>query len=123
MNMHAPRVSGNAAAKFSPADTSPSPKFRCRFRILDSGRICTVKGQEARTLLALCDAGARGITALEVSTWALRLAHYCLKLRKQGLSIPMEREDHAGPVKGWHGRYRLETQVEILGEYSAKEAA
>src|SRR5436190_4076120 len=53
-------------------------KPRSRFRILGADRVCEVEGQEARTLAALQRAGAAGITALEVSTWALRLAHYVM---------------------------------------------
>jgi hypothetical protein len=65
-------------------------------------------------IAALHDAGDAGITALEVSTWALRLAHYVMKLKKLGLSIDMVREKHAGPVLGWHGRYILCSGVQIL---------
>jgi hypothetical protein len=95
-------------------------KIRSRFRIVGADRVCEVEGQEARTLTALHDAGAAGITALEVSTWALRLAHYVMKLKKLGLSIDMVREKHAGPVPGWHGRYVLRSPIEVL---STGEAA
>lgn len=94
-------------------------KIRSRFKILGADRICEVEGQEARTLAALHDAGATGITALEVSTWALRLAHYVMKLKKLGLSIDMVREKHSGPVPGWHGRYILRSQVSILDKSEA----
>lgn len=89
-------------------------KIKTRFRILGSDRICEVEGQEARALTALHDAGAAGITAQEVSTWALRLAHYVMKLKKLGLSIDMVREKHSGPVPGWHGRYFLRTAIQII---------
>jgi hypothetical protein len=95
-------------------------RIRSSFRIAGENRVCQVEGQEARTLAALYDAGPAGITALEMSTWALRLAHYVMKLKKQGLSIEMLREKHAGPVPGWHGRYVLRSQIEIL---EAREAA
>jgi hypothetical protein len=65
----------------------------------------------ARTLVALVAAQERGCTALELSTWALRLAHYVLCLRRLGLDVELERENHPG---GWHGRYRLQTGVQIL---------
>jgi hypothetical protein len=40
-----------------------------------------------------------------------------MKLKKQGLSIDMEREAHNGPGgNGWHGRYFLRTAVEILSD-------
>ena len=95
--------------------------IRSRFRIVGTDRVCEVEGQEARTLEALYEAGDRGITAQEVSTWALRLAHYVMKLKRLGLSIDMEREKHGGPVAGWHGRYSLKTKIEIVA--SAREAA
>jgi len=70
-----------------------------------------VIGQCARSLLALVEAGQNGVTALEVSGWAFRLAAYCCDLRhRYGLAIRTEREEHAG---GWHGRYFLETPVQI----------
>jgi hypothetical protein len=75
-------------------------------------RVIDVRGQMARTLLALVEAGARGVTALECSTWAYRLAAYCHDLRRdQGLAIRCDREEHPG---GWHWRHVLETPVEIV---------
>jgi len=72
----------------------------------------TVTGQTARALVALVSAGDKGITAAEVSSWALRLAAYCHDLRrKHGLSIDTIREKHAG---GWHGRHVLGSPVEIV---------
>lgn len=53
-----------------------------------NGQPFTVIGQFARTLLALVDAGARGVTARELASWAFRLSHYVLILRhRHGLSI------------------------------------
>lgn len=72
----------------------------------------TVQGQTARSLKALIEAGDKGVTALEVSTWALRFAAYCHDLKhKFGLNIRTDREQHDS---GWHGRHVLETQVEIV---------
>lgn len=71
-----------------------------------------VSGQTARALLALVAAGPRGVTALEVSSWALRFAAYTFELRHlYRLNIETIREDHAG---GWHGRHVLRTQVRIV---------
>lgn len=72
---------------------------------------CTVKGQTSRTLYELMKAGPKGVTALEVSTWALRLSAYIFNLRKLGLEIATLHEEHP---EGWHGRYVLVTPVEIL---------
>lgn len=74
-------------------------------------------GRYAQTLSALIAAGPRGITALEMSSWALRLAHYIHVLRKDyGLDISTEHENHGGQFPGRHGRYRLHTRVRILDE-------
>lgn len=70
----------------------------------------TVRGQTARALLALEKAGPRGCTALEVGSWAYRFAAYCHDLRRLGVSIRCDREQHAG---GWHGRHVLESRVRI----------
>lgn len=89
-------------------------RLKIKARVFDSldSRTIEVRGQTARCLLALVEAGARGVTAAEVSSWALRLAAYCWDLqRKHGLLVEMERESHPG---GWHGRHILRTRVEIL---------
>ena len=71
-----------------------------------------IKGRSAQTLLALVQSGSRGVTALELSSWALRLAAYVHELRQgYGMDIVTQREEHEG---GWHGRYVLHTPVEIL---------
>lgn len=78
----------------------------------DGWRPICVRGQEARSLLALVEAGPRGCTALEVSTWALRFAAYTHNLiHKHGLCILTEREKHRG---GWHGRHTLLDLVDIV---------
>lgn len=71
----------------------------------------SVSGQTARALLALVNAAGRGVTALELSTWALRLAAYVHSLRRLGLAITLLREPHPG---GWHGRYVLASPVQVL---------
>ena len=72
-----------------------------------------VKGQTAKTLTALIKAGASGVTALEVNSWAYRLGAYVHELRRRhGLAIETQREGHDG---GWHGRYVLHSSV-TLGE-------
>lgn len=76
------------------------------------GQPFTVTGQTARTLLALVKAGAAGVTALEIASWAFRLSHYVMVLRhKHRLAIPMLWEAHEG---GKHGRYILRPNVTIL---------
>ena len=77
-------------------------------------RNITLKGQTAKALLALVEAGPRGVTALEAATWAYRLAAYCHELRhKRGLTIRTDKELHPG---GWHGRHVLDSDVRIEEE-------
>ena len=71
-----------------------------------------LRGQTAKALVALVADGDRGVSALEVASWAYRLAAYCHELRtRYGLAIRTEREGHPG---GWHGRHVLETPVRIV---------
>ena len=84
-------------------------------------RSIIVKGQTAKALLALVEAGPKGVTALEAATWAYRLAAYCHDLRrKHGLTIRTDRESHPG---GWHGRHVLESDVRIEDDAAEGEAA
>ena len=92
----------------------PKPKPICTAEVMgdDGRRRFTVRGQEARTLAALVKAGPKGCTALEVSSWALRLAAYTHNLKHDhGLSIVTQHEPHDG---GWHGRHVLTTPVSII---------
>ncbi|WP_425405844.1 winged helix domain-containing protein [Hwanghaeella sp.] len=78
-------------------------------------RIERLEGRFAQTAEALVQNGERGVTALEIATWALRLSHYIYVLRhRYGLVISMEREKHEGPYAGEHGRYRLHTPCRII---------
>jgi hypothetical protein len=80
-----------------------------------------VSGQVAKALVALVDAGGRGVTSLDCDTWAFRLAAYCHTLRRNhGLAIRTDRESHTG---GWHGRHVLETAVVILANSEITGAA
>jgi hypothetical protein len=85
--------------------------------------VCT--GQVGRTLRALVEAGPRGVTSLEISTWALRTSHYVFILRRRhGLDIETVREPHDGPAgPGTHGRYILKTPVRIIEVRRDREAA
>lgn len=77
--------------------------------------IVHLSGQTARTLQALILAGDSGVTALEISSWALRLSEYIRRLRHEYfLEILMVKEEHSSLVgAGWHGRYILKTPVRI----------
>ena len=109
----APRHAALApSGNFNP---SPDPKPRTRAALQaigPDGLAFTVKGQTAKALRALVEAGVTGVTALEVTTWALRLAAYVHDLRKRhGLTIETLREGHEG---GWHGRYVLRAAVRLV---------
>ena len=65
-----------------------------------------------RSILALAMAQEKGITALEMSSWAFRLGAYIHILKRDNhLDIETLREEHP---HGWHGRYVLHTPIEIL---------
>ncbi len=71
-----------------------------------------VEGRAAESLLCLVQAGETGITALEVNSWAYRLASYIHDLRhKFGLDIRTLKELHEG---GSHARYVVLSAVEII---------
>ena len=80
---------------------------------LPSEIIREATGREAETVIALINAGPRGITSLEAfrAGWAVRLAAYIRDLRLMGVPIDMKREAHDG---GKHGRYVLRSSVTIL---------
>lgn len=64
-----------------------------------------------QTIRALVEKGALGITALEMSTWALRLGAYIHILRHEyGLAILTVMEPHED---GKHGRYILQSNVAL----------
>ncbi len=85
-----------------------------------SERSLTVTGRYAQTLKALVAAGQSGTTALEISSWALRLSHYVFILRREyGLEISMELEPNGGDYGGSHGRYRLVSRVLLIDEQEA----
>jgi len=85
-----------------------------------SGRF-KVSGQTARALLALVAAMKKGVTALDVSSWAYRFSAYCFDLRhKHGLAIETLREPHEG---GWHGRHVLHSLVTIIDVQQAGNEA
>lgn len=76
-------------------------------------RPLTLMGQTARALKCLIASEGKGITALDVSSWALRLAAYIHTLRTEhGLEIKTLKEPHLiDGLKGYHARYVLLTKV------------
>jgi hypothetical protein len=86
-----------------------STKIKIR---LPDGSQQSFAGREAWTLRRLVDAGPRGVTTIDHP--APRWSHYVYKLRKAGLVISTDYEQHKGDFPENHGRYRLETPVAII---------
>lgn len=85
------------------------------FPLLSGRREFELVGRYAQTLKALVEAGRKGVTAAEISNWALRLSHYVHILRRtHGLNIETIEERHEGDFPGKHGRYVLHSQVELF---------
>ncbi|MCH7832931.1 MAG: hypothetical protein IIC55_08685 [Proteobacteria bacterium] len=85
------------------------------FPLLSERREIQVVGRFAQTLRALVEAGPKGVTALDLAHWAVRLSHYVWVLRhRHGLHIDMIEEAHGGDYPGKHGRYFLRTTVELI---------
>ncbi len=106
-------------------------KISIRVRVFEGDglfdwRDITVTGRYAQALKALIEAGPKGVTALEISSWALRLSHYIHILRKDDryqLDIETINEEHEvdGMGPGIHGRYVLKSRIELLSQ--SQEAA
>lgn len=107
-------------------------KLTIRARVFDGDglfdwRDIVVTGRYAQTLKALIDAGDKGTTALEISSWALRLSHYIDVLRKDDrfhLNIETQLEPHEvdGMGAGRHARYFLRSRVQIVSNYMESAA-
>lgn len=82
-----------------------------KIRLAD-GSQQTFAGREAWALKRLVDAGRVGVTTINHP--APRWSHYVYRLRKAGLTITTDYEQHKGDFPGNHGRYRLETPVAII---------
>lgn len=89
-------------------------KDRLLFKIGGTELVREIRGKQARTLAALLHAGERGVSILDVCRWAFRLAHYVFKLRWLGLVIETVRERHGGRAPGWHVRYILRTEIQVI---------
>ena len=106
-------VMGFAATGQLDAYHSPrTPRKRLIVKAIGpDGQPFNVTGQFARTLLAMVEAGARGVTARELASWAFRLSHYVLILRhRHGLSIITQWEPHEG------GKQPIELKLQSIGD-------
>ena len=94
------------------------------FPLLSERREIEVTGRFAQTLKALVEAGEKGVKALDLSNWAVRLGHYIWVLRhKRGLVIETIQERHEGEFPGKHGLYVLRSQVEIIDDLANRSSA
>jgi Helix-turn-helix domain len=87
-------------------------KIKATIRVSD-GPAIKLTGREAQTIVALVEAGPKGITSLEtfLAGWAVRLGAYIFDLKAMGVPIRATREPHDG---GNHARYYLAGPVEII---------
>lgn len=100
-------------------------------RVYDAGffldpRNIEAVGRYGQTLRELIKAGDEGITAQEVSSWALRMSHYIDVLRKDSryrlhIETVMEGHEVPGMGPGQHARYILRTRCELIDDM--REAA
>ncbi len=83
-------------------------------------RTFELKGRLGWTMYQLAQAGPRGVTPLECP--ALRWSGYIFDLRKMGIPIETEMEEHAGAYRGRHARYRLtcDATVTLVGGEAAE---
>ncbi|MDW9711865.1 winged helix domain-containing protein [Sinorhizobium meliloti] len=72
----------------------------------------TFVGREAYTLRKLLDAGDRGISSLDHV--GIRLAHYCMKIRRAGIVIETVKTPQRGEYRGWYGIYKLRSRLSVL---------
>ena len=76
-------------------------------------RRIAVLGREAWALLNLVEAGVSGCTP--ITTPGPRWSDYVFKLRRDGIVVETEHEEHGGPFKGSHARYKLKSNVTLDG--------
>ena len=77
-----------------------------------TGARISVTGREAWMLKNLLDVGDKGLTSIERP--APRISSYVAHLREAGLNISTDMEEHSGPYPGRHGRYRLQSRVQVV---------
>ena len=75
----------------------------------DGWRRVRISGRALWALKKLHRAGAYGI--IPMNNPAPRWSGYVWELRQLGIDIKTLREPHGGEFPGWHGRYRLITEV------------
>ena len=80
-------------------------------RVAD-GPVIRCTGREAMTLLTLIERGESGVSGVDFPGGpAYRLSGYIFDLRKMGVGIETQSEDHN---VGSHGRYKLVTPTAVV---------
>lgn len=96
--------------------SSTKPRAFIRVKILGSGEPnqlpITVVGRECWALRQLMSAGDAGCTPIDQP--GPRWSHYVWKLRGYGLIIETEQEKHDGAYPGYHARYFLRSDIEVI---------
>ena len=93
------------------------------YPLLTERREIEVTGRIGQTLKALVAAGPKGVTALDLANWAVRLSHYIWVLRRRhGLDIATFEESHGGDYPGRHGKYVLKSTVQLIDVGTDAEA-
>ncbi|WP_211260912.1 winged helix domain-containing protein [Wenxinia marina] len=68
-----------------------------------------VTGRVAWMMERLVEVGPVGVTTFDHP--GVRLSHYVMCLRQEGVDIETRREPHGGAFPGRHGRYRLVSEA------------
>ncbi|MCC6948848.1 MAG: hypothetical protein IT539_13855 [Bradyrhizobiaceae bacterium] len=92
--------------------SKPAESIKVR---LPSGAVKEFTGRVGWTLAKLIAAGSAGISSGELPA-GLRLSHYIFRLRREGVGILAEREQHGGEYAGTHARYRLGVVVQVVSD-------
>ena len=99
----------------APTPETESKKIRVR---LMGGGTATFRGRLAWSMRKLIAAGRGGITTVDLPA-GLRWSAYVYKLRRAGVDVRMNREEHGGEFSGSHGRYFLGSPVVEIIEAEA----
>lgn len=86
-------------------------KLTLTVKVQPGGQTVHLEGRAAWAMKQLINAGARGVTPLDLPT-GVRMAHYIFLLRRHFV-ISTRHESHGGDFGGTHARYTLETSVSI----------
>lgn len=87
----------------------------------DAPQLVYVKGRNAWCLRELLDAGPKGCTPIE--RVGPRWSAYVFNLRKAGILVTTNYEEHGGDYPGRHARYVLVSRVRVVDGGNAEAVA